>query len=251
MPFEAHVEGIALATSRLTTYAQSVGLAAGVRSCPGWDVHDLVAHLGMVQRWATSHVAGDPVSDPERFEEEGRASGSPLTWLGHGSDRLIGHLRRAPSDLETFFFLRDARSPRDGWARRQCHEATVHAFDVLTAQQGARPLAADADLDAELAADGIDEMLCGFATRRSMPLRNDRPAVVEVRTTDTGDVWRCQVSQEPLVTERTGLAADADAVVSGTAAELYLSLWSRTDEWQGEGRDARSFWREHVHVRWG
>ena len=36
----------------------------------------------------------------------------------------------APVDLEAFVFLNDAPAPRQFWARRQCHETTIHAVDM-------------------------------------------------------------------------------------------------------------------------
>ena len=40
---------------------------ARVPGCPGWDLGDLVAHLGAVQRfWAVVVSAGDPSGPPSR-----------------------------------------------------------------------------------------------------------------------------------------------------------------------------------------
>ena len=63
-------------------------------------------------------------------------------------------------------FLADAPSPRCFWARRQCHETTIHAVDALSASLGRYPVAADASwIGTELALDGIDELLTGFLPR--------------------------------------------------------------------------------------
>ena len=250
LPMEQHLEGTALATARLQAYAQVAGLDARVPTCRRWDVSQLVAHLGMVHRWATDYVRDRPQQSTEKYEEQGLSSSDPLSWLGHGSDVLLASLRRAPADLDVFFFLNDAPAPREAWARRQCHETTIHAVDGLSAQLGRVPTAAEGDIDADLAADGVDELLCGFATRDRHDLHNSRRVEVDIRATDTGDVWRAEVSTAPFRVSRGRDAADADAVVEGTAAELYLGLWNRGSEMTCTGLDVVSFWRERMQVTW-
>ena len=42
-----------------------------------------------------------------------------------------------------------------------------------------------------------------------------------------------------------------DAVITGTALEIYLGLWNRTEELMAEGRhDVIEQWRNQVRVRW-
>ena len=72
-------------------------------------------------------------------------------------------------------FLKQAPPARAFWARRQCHETTVHALDALAARE-ARPLTADdVWLTDELATDGIDELLVGFWQRRTKGPRSESP----------------------------------------------------------------------------
>ena len=72
-------------------------------------------------------------------------------------------------------FLKDAPPARAFWARRQCHETTVHALDALSALE-ARPLTADdVWLTDALAADGVDELLVGFWQRRTKGPRSRNP----------------------------------------------------------------------------
>ncbi|KNX37540.1 maleylpyruvate isomerase family mycothiol-dependent enzyme [Luteipulveratus halotolerans] len=251
VPMEQHLEGTALATARLHAYAETAGLDARVPTCRSWDVNRLIAHLGMVHRWATAIVRQRPPQDTEALEEQGLSTSDPLAWLGHGSDVLLASLRRAPADLDVWFFLPDAPRPREAWARRQCHETTIHAVDGLSAQLGRVPTAAESDIDPALAADGVDELLCGFATRPKHDLHNSRRVEVDIRATDTGDVWRAVVSTEPFSVSRGRDTADADAVVEGSAAQLYLGLWNRGAEMTCTGLDVVSFWRDRMQVTWG
>lgn len=80
-------------------------------------------------------------------------------------------------------FLKEAPPAKSFWARRQCHETTVHALDALGAVRG-RPLtAADAWFDDDLALDGIDELLIGFWQRGKFAIRSAIPYAVLVRPT--------------------------------------------------------------------
>jgi hypothetical protein len=144
-------------------------------------------------------------------------------------------------------FLRDAPPPRRFWARRQCHETTIHGFDALSAMHGRWPTASDVDIDPVLAADGIDELLTGFITRGKGKLYPARPLVV--RATDTGHAWTVRISEGPLVTAPSETGRP-DAVFSGTAAQLYLSLWNRTDQITTDRPDVRNEWRSNIRVRW-
>lgn len=248
--FDAHLDSIALATARLHAYGDAAGLDTSVPTCRGWTVQDLVAHQGMVHRWATSVVRGRPQHATDAWEQEGRETGNPMAWLGTGSDVLRAALLQAPEDLDVWFFLPDAPAPRRAWARRQCHETTIHAVDALAAQLGRVPRAAEADLTADIAADGVDEILGGFAARRQEQLRAPAPLTAEVRADDTDDIWRVRVSDQPLVVERTTTTGDADAIVRGTAVQLYLGLWNRGSEIRSEGHDLIPLWRDRMQVTW-
>jgi uncharacterized protein (TIGR03083 family) len=248
--FDAHLDGIALATARLHAYGDEAGLETWVPTCRGWTVQDLVAHQGMVHRWATSVIRGAKRRNADAWEQEGREASDPMAWLGHGSDVLRAALMQAPADLDVKFFLPNAPAPRDAWARRQCHETTIHAVDALSAQLGRIPRAAEADVAADIAADGVDEILTGFAARPRHRLRSPAAFTAEVRAKDTDDVWRVRVSNGPLVVERTNHAAPADAVVHGSAVQLYLGLWNRGNELRSEGHDLVPLWRDRMQIRW-
>ena len=108
-------------------------------TCPGWTVRDLLAHQGMVHRWATAVVRGDDPAtvDDAAIEAEGRAAPDPVGWLLDGAAALVDALQAAPDDLAVMTFLKEAPPARQFWARRQCHETTVHALDALVRPRGA------------------------------------------------------------------------------------------------------------------
>ena len=58
---------------RFISAAQASGFAAPVASCPGWNVGDLVFHVGKVQRWfhfMLSTNGADPKGSPRSAKPE-------------------------------------------------------------------------------------------------------------------------------------------------------------------------------------
>ena len=159
-------------------------------------------------------------------------------------------LHATRDDAEAMVFLRDAPPPRRFWARRQCHETTIHGVDAVAARDGRSPGAAQAALDPLLAADGIDELLTGFITRGKGRLHAAEPYTIMVATSDTGHAWMLRISSGPVETT-VSATGRPDVTFTGTAAQLYLSLWNRADEITLEGRpDVLDQWRSQVRVRW-
>lgn len=249
-----HLESLVAATDRLARAATTAGLDAPVPTCPGWTVLDLIAHQGAVHRWALANVIGDRdgARDIESFESGGRAHPDPVAWLVDGAATLAAALVAAPADLDALVFLKDAPPAREFWTRRQCHETTIHALDALAAQLGRMPPAHLCEIPAALAADGVDELLTGFLPRAKYHLRSEAPLRVAVRPSDVGLAWIVEVSAEPLVSTRHTPNAveldDADVTFSGSAAELYLGLWNRGEEFVSSDAAMLARWRELARV---
>lgn len=251
LDFDAHGDGIGAAWTVLSEHALRSGPEAEVVTCPGWRIRDLLAHQGMVHRWAAAVLRGTPPVevDADAFEREGREALDQRAWLDAGAKDLLQALVDAPEDLDVPFFLADAPPARQAWARRQCHETTVHAVDAMSASLGRPPRAAETWIRPALAADGLDELLTGFAPRRRHRLRSAEPVTVLVETTDTGHAWTLRVSDNPVTTlrERT---TDADVTLTGTAAGLYLGLWNRGDELAASDQGFLARWREQLRITW-
>ena len=102
-----------------------------------------------------------------------------------------------------------------------------------------------------VAADGIDELLTGFITRRGGRLRSDTLRQLLVRASDTNDEWLVRIA-DTVETERSG--GDADCTVSGRASDLHLFLWNRggADPLTVDGdRSLLDLWAKSVTIRWG
>lgn len=255
LTFDEYVEGLNTAAARLCEDTADIPEEQFVPTCREWSALQLVAHTGMVHRWATGILLGELNSSnvtaaTEAFQNEGLQSKTPGSWLRAGADALTRTLVAAPDDLERYFFLNDAPPAKLAWARRQCHETTIHAFDGLAARLGQVPAAAKADIDTRLAVDGIDELLRGFATRSRETLRTPRPATVVIEPTDAENAWTVTLSEGPAVCDEGRTTSSPDATLTGTAAQLYLGLWNRGNEMHQDGVDAISFWRDHMHIEW-
>jgi len=245
LDFSECMEGIRNALAGFVSHARKAGLDAPVPTTPEWTVRDLVVHQGMVHRWATAHVLGKK-TDPEPIHAEGMAAPDPVIWLHDGGLDLIRALQGAPPDLEAMVFLKNAPAPRQFWARRQCHETTIHSVDAQSAALGRFPRAADTEITRQIALDGIDELLNGFLTRGKSSLRSEKPLRLAIRPSDLTRSWLVHVSGEPPVVEQDS-DERADLVLEAPAETLYLALWNRTDEVRGKAYD---FWRSTATVSW-
>ncbi len=250
---EEYLACLDAAVDRMAVWARSAGPDAPVPTCPGWTVRDLLAHQGMVHRWATAVVRGeDPAGvDDTALEAAGQSAADPVGWLLDGAAPLVDALHSAPDDLAVMTFLKEAPPARAFWARRQCHETTVHALDALSALER-RPLVADdVWLTDALAVDGVDELLIGFWQRRTKGPRSEFPYAAVVVVTD-GPAWGLEISDASPVTRRResgdGIPAGA-RTVRGSAPDLYLALWNRggtVDDPAG----LLEAWRESGSISW-
>jgi uncharacterized protein (TIGR03083 family) len=244
-----HLAAISRSAARLSDAGRSAGLRTRVPTCPAWNVRQLVTHQGTVHRWAAANLSGDQAHRTGTSSQEAAAAPDLFDWFEAGARSLREVIASAAEDVVAPVFLLDAPSPRRFWARRQAHETTIHAADALAAQLGRPPTAAEVDVSVALAADGIDELLCGFITRRKSRLRSVDPYVIGVRVTETDRTWRVAVSEAPPVTTLGPGAYDAE--LSGTAAELYLGLWNRGNELRLDGPPGvLDQWRSLVRVSW-
>ena len=188
-------------------------LAAPVPRCPGWTVTDVVVHLGEVHVWAEQCLRlGDPIE--RDVVGPGPGVAALASWYRNRADTLLGTLRTTSPDAPCWTF---GPPPREAqfWFRRPAHEVAVHRWDLGTA------LGRDLGYPAELAEDGVDEVVTMFFPRqvrlqRIPPLR--RSLAVGV---DGGPTW-------VLHGDGTGAPPESpDALVSGTAEVLVLLLWGR------------------------
>jgi uncharacterized protein (TIGR03083 family) len=246
-----HIEFLQVEGERLAAAADLAGPDAPVPTCPEWVVRDLVRHVGGVHRWATSYVAGahTELQDVQLEELVGAwpADEELTAWFRQGHAALVTALSEADPDLECWTFL-PAPSPRAMWARRQAHETAMHRVDAeLAAGVALSPLSPS------FAADGVDELLTCFVTRRGSKLPADPPRTLRVAGTDEAASWLVSIGAEGPSTIVDMGSGTADCLVRGPAPELYRLLWNRRSS-EGLERHGDAgvldLFLDRVHVRW-
>ena len=196
----------------LTAYAAALGAAVTspvlldrpIPACPGWNARDLTHHLISVHAWVAQALLGGGDNKPEMPEDKAllRGFSASATFLREVLD--------APGDTACWTFT-EARTVIF-WQRRQSHENAIHRWDLESA------LGHDGQLDPDLAADGIDEVVTMFWPRQIQLGRAKEPdEQVRLRSL-TGCEW---------VIGRLGPADDPCATVSGSTEDLCLALWGR------------------------
>jgi uncharacterized protein (TIGR03083 family) len=220
-----------------------------VPSCPDWTLRDLAWHTGAVHRWAAGYVA-EARREYVAVELDEIVGTWPddahlREWFVDGHRALVDTLVASPEDLDCFTFL-EAPTPRLMWSRRQAHETAIHRADAQSVKGDVTPY------PPTFAADGIDELLSCFITRRARRPRTDARFTLRVQPEDVDRVWSVSVHPEGCETSREH--READVAVAGTASDLYLLVWNRLSASAVTvGGDASLLdrWREGIQVRWG
>lgn len=160
------------------------GTTTPVPACPGWNLSQLVRHVGRGDRWAAQIVSDrvDHYLDP-RTVRDGKPPADPaalVPWLAESARTIIDAVTEAGEQTPVWTFL--GPRPAAWWVRRRLHESTVHRADAALA------LGLGYELEAPLAADGISEWLDLVAARPggegSSPLEDG--ATLHLHATDDG-----------------------------------------------------------------
>lgn len=196
-------------------------LDAPVPSCPEWDVAALVAHTGLVHRHKMATVQHGGTEEPQDLEIEPIPSEDTelVPWFRRGVDGLIATLAAADPEDPAWSWAGDHRVAF--WIRRMAQETTVHRWDAENAVGDAGPI------DAELAADGVDEMLRVFIPREEIVYEGTSGSI-HLRCTDQPDEWFVSLEADKVPVAERG-SGDHDAVLEGTAEDLLLLVWRRIE----------------------
>jgi uncharacterized protein (TIGR03083 family) len=250
MEMGRHIDALERAGLDFADAAEKAGFDAQVPTCPEWTVRDLVQHVGYVHRWAAAYVRDRRVAVLTDDEEESAVGPMPadadlIPWYQASHLELVDLLRASDPSLACWHFL-PADTPLGFWARRQAHETIIHRADM---QATVGTIAA---VPSDVGRDGIDELLMGFYATRGRRLRTDDPCTLIVEAVDIPGTWTVRMTPEGATITRDP-TPDADCVLRGPAAELYLALWNRRDttDLHVEGDPAvLARWRERATIRW-
>ncbi|MEU6040291.1 maleylpyruvate isomerase family mycothiol-dependent enzyme [Actinomadura sp. NPDC047616] len=159
LTFDRYCAEIVAQTDLLRSHVKDADMTAPVSSCPGWNLGQLLRHVGGDHRWADTVVrtrATEPVSDEQANDLAGYTDedGAVLDrWLAEGAARLAATLRAAGPDVIVWNPSDTGCRSASFWARRMTHETVVHRADA------ALTTGAEYELDDDVALDAVDEWM--------------------------------------------------------------------------------------------
>ncbi|GGP43965.1 hypothetical protein GCM10010214_16030 [Streptomyces abikoensis] len=244
-------------TDLLRSHVEGVDLRVPVPSCPGWNLGQLLRHLGWAHRWAetivrtrspeaVSHARLDDVAG---YTDEDVAVVGP--WLAEGAELLVAALRDAGPGAVVWTPVPGEDSPAF-WARRMTHETVVHRADAALAA------GVEFTVDGDVAVDGLDEWMSfgsvpeAFAPGPGVPALLGPGRTLSFRATGAapgaGACWRVDLTGDVPLWSRG--REEAAVVASAPPADLLLFLYGRptTDGGPEVTGDAAllELWRERT-----
>jgi len=234
-----YLDHLAADSERFAVVLETAAVDAPIAACPGWDILRLAEHIGQIHRWAKFCVDNGrpPTADdpPMQAFEPDRAA----DWLREGAARLADALRGLDPAGPTWHPFPVDRVGAV-WPRRMAHETAMHRWD---AEQAA---GVDADLDADLASDGIDEY---FELAVPRLIAREHVAVpdgsLHLHCTDVDGEWL--VWSEDGDYRMIRAHQKGDAALRGPATPMLLRLWGRDG---GRGDELSPIGDEQVLANW-
>ena len=231
-------------------------LTRPVPSCPGWNVGQLLHHLGGGQRWAAETVRTSEGPRDDHFRDlSAYAHENPVVvgpWLADGATQLSAALRAAGPGAGV-----DTSPVPDGtamfYARRFTHETAIHRADAELAL--GLPIA----IDEPIAVDGIDEWMelgslsMHFDVHPWMRELLGPGRTLHFHATDTspelGAEWVVDLTGDAFAWRRAH--EKAAVAVRGPLTDLLLLIYRRTSADSGAveilgDRPLLDFWVERV-----
>ncbi|HWU11102.1 MAG TPA: maleylpyruvate isomerase family mycothiol-dependent enzyme [Streptomyces sp.] len=233
LSYDRHCAEIVAQTGLLRSRIAGADLTLPVPSCPGWNIGQLLRHLGGTQRWAEEIVrtrAAQPPADDHFRDLSGYVDEDPDVlgpWLDEGAARLAETLSTAGPDTDVW-------TPVEGettgfFARRFAHETVIHRADATLA------LGADFTVDEEVALDAIDEWMELGSLPQMLEIRPEMRALLGPGHTlyfqatdtapETGAEWLVDLTGDSVAWRRA--RESAAVTVRGRLTCLLLTVYRR------------------------
>lgn len=199
----------------------SADLDTEVPSCPDWILRDLVAHTDVVARRYVQRIASP---EPPSSQLQPSEAPDPRPALAESAASLTTALSTAELEDVAWNWAPLADTARF-WFRRAACEAAIHRWDAQVAVAAAEPV------PAELAKEGIDEVLDAFLPAGRRASEDEVTGLVHLLASDIDTEWfiRWGGRRYVLVSaddeDLPGQPVQARAV--GSASDVYLALWGR------------------------
>jgi uncharacterized protein (TIGR03083 family) len=197
--------------------AAGMGRDAAIPACDGWDVKALVQHVSLVYARIARVVSTRATESPQTAAV--LPDGDPVEVFRDLLDSVVTALSECDADTPMWNWAPTTPQVAMFWARRMAHESSVHRFDAQAAHGVVQPI------DAELAADGIDELIDVIAHRvYSRDNLTGPTGTVRLQSSDN-DTWH--LALEPDGPRRTEMVTAPDVAANGTSTALLLAAYGR------------------------
>lgn len=221
LPPEESLAALRLEGAELARRAEG-GLDAPVRSCPEWNVWDVVEHTGSVHRWVTAIVASG--ERPRRRDLPGGPPGDAVVgWYREGLDTLVAALAAGDPGREVWTFAVTSPPTVAWWIRRMAQETAMHRWDAEAATADPGGSGPAAGFAPAFAADGIAEHLVDFLPDAGRGDLAGLTGTLHLHATDTDCEWLVDLGTRAARPEH----AKAGTALRGPASDLLLWLWNR------------------------
>lgn len=197
--------------------AARFGLEAEVPTCAGWEVDDLLLHVGRVY-CRVAMLVSERAMSPQDYPPAPPEGTDPVDYVNNALDELVDALSSADADTPVWNWSEESQTAAF-WARRMAHESAVHRYDAQRAHGVAQPI------DADLARDGLDEMIDVLLPRVVERDGVELPSATFVFATTDDEDWPIRLG--PAGVERLDVAKDPDVAVRGTPSALLLATYNR------------------------
>jgi uncharacterized protein (TIGR03083 family) len=204
-------------------------LTVPVPSCPGWNLAQLLRHLGGGLRWAAGIVRTRPTGPPpDAHFRDVSAEPDPLLggWVAEGAEQLAETLTAAGPDAQVW-------SPVPGGtrflARRFAHETLMHRADATLA------LGRKFTADQTVALDALDEWMALGTLPHVFEVHPEQRELlgpgrtIHLHATDVGKDgpgdWLVDLTGDTIAWRPT--PEDAAVAVRGPLTELLLLVYGR------------------------
>jgi uncharacterized protein (TIGR03083 family) len=216
--------------ARLAAITDGVDPAMPVPTCGDWTIADLLEHTGTVYRWGATMVRDSAQERLARDEVDWGLPADPAeypAWFGAAADFAVEQFRRC--DPATPMWAWGWPKTAGFWPRRMVHEVGVHRADAELA------LGIDVEMDPEVAADGIEELLdnlpqAAYFAPNVEQLRGNGESI-GLHAPDLGAQWQIHLLPDRFAWVRHDTyaadRADCEVVARAPARCLLLGLYGR------------------------
>jgi uncharacterized protein (TIGR03083 family) len=234
-----YIECLQTETARVAALAARGDLSVIAGACAPMTVAEVVVHLGQVNRRATARVRDG--ADPGKFPPGPDEGVDIATWFAEGATDLVDALESADPDGPLWTLDGPGAHVFSCPGRRQAHESAMHRWDAEHALGDAAPI------DADLAADGINELLLGFTKFLHPKGAGEK---VHLHATDVEGEWLVRFEPSGLTVEQ--VCEQGDVTLRGKASDLLLFAWNRVpaaEPFDVVGDAARAnVWRQQLAI---